>query len=67
MEDTCLETSSSWASSLLESSAFAAVAAAAANAMTHVERIKARLRVLLMAALLIRSYAQRSHERALSK
>jgi hypothetical protein len=46
------ETSSNWASSEVESAAFAAVAAVAANATTHVEKIKARLKLLLTAALL---------------
>src|SRR6185369_7952372 len=68
MEDTCLETSSSWASSPLESSAFAAADAAAAKAIMHAERIKARLKLLLTTALLIRSYAQYStNERRLRK
>src|SRR6188474_2012173 len=70
MEDTCFETSSSWASSQVESAtlaAVAAVAAVAANAMTQVEKIQARLKLLLTAALLNRSYRPRSHERALSQ
>src|SRR4029079_5840348 len=68
MADTCLETSSSWASSPLESSAFAAADAAAAKAIMHAERIKARLKLLLTTALLIRSYAQYStNERRLRK
>src|SRR6185369_13066526 len=57
MENTCLETSSSWASSPIESSAFAAADAAAAKAIMHAERIKARHKLLLTTALLIRSYA----------
>ena len=64
MEDTCFETSSNWASSQVESAAFAAVAAVAANAMTQVERIKTRLKELLLIAALsfIRNYPPRSHD-----
>jgi hypothetical protein len=67
MEDTCFETSSSWASPPVESPAFAAVAAVAAKAMMHVEKIRVLLNLFLTPALLIRSYRQRSHGRALSK